>query len=288
MEKIPVKIALVVKEDPVPLEKADELAAWLAGKGIETLVKRATPPCPDVLAQTGGPPPPDLDCAVVLGGDGTFLHAARWLDTRAVPMLGVKFGTVGFLAETPQENLYPVLEAVLEGRYSMEPRSRLSVRVMDKDEEITRQQVLNDAVINSKTLARLADLPTHVDGHYLTTFRADGLIVATPTGSTAYSLAAGGPVVHPSVAATIITPICPHTLTNRPLIVPDSARVLIQVGLRSPGVMLTFDGQAGILLDSRHTVIVTRAKTPVLLIKAPGQHYFDALKNKLRWSGGKQ
>ncbi|MFP4474583.1 MAG: NAD(+)/NADH kinase [Desulfatibacillaceae bacterium] len=287
MQERPKKIGLVVKEHPTPLEKARELTTWFEERGLEVVVRRTSPPRPDVLESSEGNAPGDLDCIMVLGGDGTFLYAARWIHDQPIPMLGVKFGTVGFLAETTQDSLYEVAQALVDGNFTIEKRRRLAVSVRDNGREVTRQLVLNDAVINIVALARLADMRTHVDDHYLTTFRADGLIVATPTGSTAYSLAAGGPVIHPSVEALIITPICPYTLTNRPLIVPDTAHITIELERKSSDAMLTFDGQAGLTITDRHTVHLTRAHKPVHLIKAPGQNYFDVLKTKLAWSGGK-
>jgi NAD+ kinase len=147
--------------------------------------------------------------------------------------------------------------------------------------------VLNDIVINKGALARLAHIETYIDNHYLTTYSADGLIVATPTGSTAYSLAAGGPVIHPAVPGILMTPICPFTLTNRPLIVPDSATIRIGLGKKSSDIILTFDGQAGLEINEDHTIIIKKAPCPVHMIALPDQHYFDVLKAKLRWSGGR-
>ena len=158
---------------------------------------------------------------------------------------------------------------------------------MAESQEITRQTVLNDVVINKGALARLAHIQTYIDDRYLTTYRADGLIVATPTGSTAYSLAAGGPILHPSVSATIITPICPFTLTNRPLIVPDTAAIKIRLDKKLADVMVTFDGQSGLHISEKHTIYVDKARRPIRLIKIQKQHYFDVLKAKLRWSGGR-
>jgi len=215
------------------------------------------------------------------------LSAVRWIGYQDIPILGVKFGAVGFLAEAQENSLFSVAEAVLKGSYTTRPRMRLQVRVLRGTDEVASETVLNDIVINKGALARLANLQTYINDHYLTTFRADGLIIATPTGSTAYSLAAGGPVIHPAVPGILLTPICPFTLTNRPLIVPDTAEIRISMGEKTEDVMLTFDGQLGLEVDERDTIIVEKHDCPVRLIKIPDQHYFDVLKEKLRWSGGR-
>ncbi|MCP4692595.1 MAG: NAD(+)/NADH kinase, partial [Desulfobacterales bacterium] len=167
--------------------------------------------------------PAGLACVFVLGGDGTFLSAVRWTGDQDIPIMGVKFGEVGFLAETEAESLFAVAEEILEGRYSISTRMRLEVEILREGEKRVRETALNDVVINKGALARLARIETYIDDRHLTTYKADGLIVATPTGSTAYSMAAGGPIIHPDVPGIIMTPICPFTLTNRPLIVPDTA-----------------------------------------------------------------
>ena len=283
-------IAIFAKPLTEPLEKADELARWLSARGVGVVRKVSGPPVTGLSGGKADSVPEEVSCIVVLGGDGTFLSAARWAGPRPIPILGVKFGEVGFLSEINQDDLFEVVEAVLDGRYHLEERSRLHVRVAEDGRTVAEELVLNEVAVNNATLARLAHIATWVDGEYLTTYRADGLIVATPTGSTAYSLAAGGPVIHPAVAAHVLTPICPFTLTNRPLIVPDTAR--IRLGLEYRGsdasdVTLTFDGQAGLGVSHRHEIHVEKAGHPVLLVKVPRQSYFEVLKTKLRWSGGK-
>jgi NAD+ kinase len=194
---------------------------------------------------------------------------------------------VGFLAETVEENLFSAAEAVLNNQFNIELRMRLLVKVFRKEKELARETVFNDIVINKGALARLAHIETYINDHYLTTYSADGLIVATPTGSTAYSLAAGGPIIHPAVPGILMTPICPFTLTNRPLIVPYSADIRIKLGKKSSDIMLTFDGQIGLEINEDHTIIIRRGLYPVKMITLPGQQYFDVLKAKLRWSGGR-
>ena len=281
------KVGIVVKDDVEAKKKADELGHWLRSKNIDIVGKESQPPGRRIADKYKTCAPSDLFCVFVLGGDGTFLSAVRWIGDQQIPILGVKFGEVGFLAETVEENLFPAVETVLNEKFSTEQRMRLLVTVTLKEKEIACETVLNDIVINKGALARLAHIETYIDSHYLTTYSADGLIVATPTGSTAYSLAAGGPVIHPAVPGILMTPICPFTLTNRPLIVPDSSVIRISLGKKSSDIMLTFDGQAGIEINEDHTIVIKKSPCPVYMITLPDQHYFDVLKAKLRWSGGR-
>ena len=281
------KIGLYIKKDPKAAESADALESWLRRRERTVVRRESSPPGRRVENHRLPNAPDDLDCIFVLGGDGTFLSAARWVGNQPIPLLGVKFGEVGFLAETAEEDLISAAEAVLAGDYSLTPRMRLEIEIRRETEETVHETVLNDVVINKGTLARLASIETHINGHYLTTFRADGLIVAPPTGSTAYSLAAGGPVIHPSVKGIILTPICPFTLTNRPLIVPDAAEIRIRLSEKASNIMLTFDGQVGLTIDETDALIIRKGPHPVQMITMPGRHYFDVLKAKLRWSGGR-
>jgi len=211
----------------------------------------------------------------------------RWIGDLNIPVLGIKFGEIGFLAETAAKNLISAAEKILNDEYTISRRMRLDVRVVRDGETIVSDIVLNDIVINRGALARLANIETYINDHYLTTFKADGLIVATPTGSTAYSLGAGGPVVHPDVPGIIITPICAFTLTNRPLIIPDSITIRLKLEKKAADIMLTFDGQEGLDITHKDTIIVQKAPHPLSMITLTGQHYFDVLKAKLRWSGGR-
>jgi NAD+ kinase len=277
---------LVVKEDEEALKTAEALAAWLREKGVRVSTRRGYTAGGD--PQPAEEAPSDLFCVFVLGGDGTFLSAVRWLGSLSVPILGIKFGEVGFLAESTEELVYDTAARILGGGFSLTPRMRLSVKVVRDGRLRARETVLNDVVVHRGVLARLADVETHVDGTYLTTYRADGLIIATPTGSTAYALAAGGPVVHPAVAALLLAPICPFTLTNRPLILPAMVRITLRLADKSAeDIQLTFDGQAGLEIDRRDEVVVEQAPVPVQMITLPGQDYYDVLKAKLKWSGGR-
>ncbi len=281
-------IGLIVKNVPEAQQTADHLEEWFSARGVaverlfpkDMEISRADTPCPTSPTRL-------LASVFVLGGDGTFLSAVRWIGKAPIPILGVKFGDVGFLAEIAAEDLFAAASAVLEKNFDIQHRMRLAVTVTRDGTERCHESVLNDVVINTGTLARLALIPTYIDDHYLTTFRADGLIVASPTGSTAYSMAAGGPVVHPQVPGIVMTPICPFTLTNRPLVVPDSTRILIKPEERSTNLILTLDGQAGLDIQHGDTILIEKSPHPVHMIQIPDGEYFDVLKAKLSWSGGR-
>ena len=281
------KVGIVVKEDAEAIKKADELEGWLRSRDIEVVRKEALRPSRRIADMDKSFAPSDLFCIFVLGGDGTFLSAVRWIGDQNIPILGVKFGEVGFLAEIAEDSLFFVAEAVLNNKFVTKPRMRLLVKVIREERELACETVLNDIVVNKKALARLAHIETYIDDHYMTTYSADGLIVATPTGSTAYSLAAGGPIIHPGVHGILITPICPFTLTNRPLVVPDSACIKVRLAKGSLDIILTFDGQGCIEIDENDTIIIQKGPYPINMITMPDQHYIDVLKDKLRWSGGR-
>ncbi len=281
------KIGIVIKTDPEAKKTAHELEDWLRSRGVDVVRKEDFRPGRRTADADESLAPPDLFCVFVLGGDGTFLSAVRWIDNQNIPIIGVKFGEVGFLAETAEGDLFSAAEYILNRNFVTEPRMRLVVEVNRKGAEIARETVLNDIVINKGALARLAHIETYINDHYMTTYSADGLIVATPTGSTAYSLAAGGPIVHPAVPGILITPICPFTLTNRPLVVPESSRIKIRLAKEPADIVLTFDGQAGLEIDKEDTIVIRKGPHPVNMITMPEQHYIDVLKAKLRWSGGR-
>jgi NAD+ kinase len=224
-----------------------------------------------------------VDAVVVLGGDGTFLSVARSLEDLTVPVVGVNLGGLGFLTEISTASCFQEIEAILEGRFEIEERMRLEVLIRREGEDIFSQSVLNDVVISKGALARILDLKTMIDGRYLTHYRADGLIVSTPTGSTAYNMSAGGPIVYPTTSAIILTPICPFALTNRPIILPP--QVTIQVAFSDSGehVTLTCDGQVGCALDSTDQILISVAPNPLRLIKTPSVDYFRILRTKLKW-----
>jgi len=260
------KVGIVVKEDAEAIKKADELEGWLRSRDIEVVRKEALRPSRRIADMDKSFAPSDLFCIFVLGGDGTFLSAVRWIGDQNIPILGVKFGEVGFLAEIAEDSLFFVAEAVLNNKFVTKPRMRLLVKVIREERELACETVLNDIVVNKKALARLAHIETYIDDHYMTTYSADGLIVATPTGSTAYSLAAGGPIIHPGVHGILITPICPFTLTNRPIVVPDSACIKVRLSKESLDIILTFDGQGCIEIDENDTIIIQKGPYPINMI----------------------
>ena len=279
------KIGLVVKADARASKKADELQQWLEARDTRVIRKKTAAPGLKNTRKIPKSAPADLSCVFVLGGDGTFLSAVRWIGESNIPVLGIKFGEVGFLAEIAAENLFSAAEMVLKKKYKLKPRMRLYAQVKREGKIAAHETVLNDVVINKGALARLARIDTYIDENYLTTYSADGLIIATPTGSTAYSLAAGGPVIHPEVPGIVMTPICPHTLTNRPLILPDDVSIRIKLEKGSSDMMLTFDGQVGLEINGHDEIQVEKAQQPINIMRIPGLQYFDILKAKLRWSG---
>ena len=227
--------------------------------------------------------PSHVEMVIVLGGDGTLLSVARMVWRDGIPILGVNFGGLGFLTEISLEELYPVLEQVVQGNFRTNPRDVLRASVIRKGAKLTEFIVLNDVVINKGALARIIDLEITIEKEYLTTFRADGLIISTPTGSTAYNLSAGGPIVFPSLHTLIITPICSHTLTNRPIVIPDDVKVHAILNSREEEVTLTLDGQRGFPLEFEDVVEVQKAEGQILLIQSPYRHYFKLLREKLKW-----
>jgi NAD+ kinase len=226
--------------------------------------------------------PDGADLMIVLGGDGTLLAAARTIEGRDIPLLAVNLGHLGFLTAVTVDQLFPELERAVRGEQRIGIRRMLDCELMRGGETIARYSALNDIVITKSMLARMIDLDTHVDNHFVAAYKADGLIISTPTGSTAYSLSAGGPVIFPSVAAVCITPICPHMLTNRPVIVPDTA--VIQILCHGEeGTYLTIDGQVGEPMSKGDRVICKSSRKSISLIRPPKMLFFDVLREKLKW-----
>jgi len=220
---------------------------------------------------------------IAMGGDGTLIHGARLLGNRPVPILGINLGSLGFMTEVPSAEIYPVLDQVLAGDFLTSSRMKLSCKVRRDGLVVLEDQALNDVVVNTGALARLADHELLMGGQYVTTFKADGVIIATPTGSTAYSLSAGGPIVHPRVDAIIVAPICPHALTQRPIVMPGDQTLTLLVNSEIRDLYLTLDGQAGHPLRQGDRVDIERAPNRVLLISNPHLDYFAVLRQKLRW-----
>ncbi|MCK5163596.1 MAG: NAD(+)/NADH kinase [Desulfobacula sp.] len=271
------KIGLVIKNDAKAEKKARELEKRMGNQFVVI----------DVQHSKNTDIPDDLLCLIVLGGDGTFLSVARFIENRGIPLMGVKFGEVGFLAETTEDKLNEALDSLLKGEYLIQQRTRLDIKVMRDNKQIIDVDVLNDAVINKSALSRLASCAVYIDSTYLTTYRADGLIIGTPTGSTAYSLAAGGPVVHPAVPSIILTPICPFTLTNRPLIIPDSTKIEIRLEGSPEDMILTLDGQEGFEMDPGDKIFIKKSRNDIKMISFENQSYYKVLKTRLKWSGGR-
>jgi len=225
----------------------------------------------------------DSDLLLVLGGDGTLLAAAREAAARGIPILPINLGSLGFLTSFTLEELYPALEETLAGRAETSERVMLTASLIRRGQVIESKNVLNEAVINKGALARMIEVELSIDGDFVCRYRADGLIVATPTGSTAYSLSAGGPIVHPAVESIILTPICPHTLTDRPLVVGDCCTVQMRLRGAAESVYLTLDGQKGILMQSEDCVAIVRAKQRLKLIQPHRKSYYEILRSKLKW-----
>ena len=223
------------------------------------------------------------DFIIVLGGDGTLLSVSRHGRGNDVPILGINLGSLGFLTESSVEELPAMLNAVMEGRYNISKRIMIDVSVNREKEKVFEFTILNDAVITKDALARIIDIETYVNNDYLATFRGDGLILSTPTGSTGYSLSAGGPILYPSLKNIIVTPICPHMLTNRPIILPEDATIRAILLSRDERVVLTLDGQIGFPLEYRDEVVVKQSSRIVNLIKSLSKGYFEILRTKLKW-----
>lgn len=270
-------ITIVVKKNPPAQQAGEALQHWLSVRGVRTslLINEPEPDFP--------PLPPETEVIVVFGGDGTLLSAARHYGQQGTPILGVNVGGLGFLTAIGLEKLYPILERVIQRDFVVEERMQLLGTLIRQGEKVCEQSVLNDVVINKGALARIVEFKTYIDSEYLTTYRADGLIVSTPTGSTAYTLGAGGPIVFPTLENIILIPICPFTLTNRPLILPDNFVITVVLDDRSRDVYLTFDGQLGVALQPKDVVEIRKCPQSIRLIKSPYKSYFEILRTKLRW-----
>jgi NAD+ kinase len=279
------KIGIIINPNKKgAVETARKLIRWLEKRKVRVCLDLDTSTS---LNRSDGYPrekiPSQVEMILVLGGDGTLLSLIRLMGDQKVPILGVNLGGLGFLTEVTRKELYQVLEGALRGEFTSDWRMLLNVRVLREGKPIAIYSVLNDAVINKGALARIIDLETSINGHYLTTFRADGLILSTPTGSTAYSLSAGGPIIYPSLHSLIITPICAHTLTNRPLVLPEGMNVRVRLKSKGGDVVLTLDGQVGFALEDGDVVEIKKARNRICLIRSPARDYFDILRAKLKW-----
>ncbi len=284
------KVGVVVKPDHAEaLETACELSGWLESRGIELVGRPITgsdavrqPGC-DIEQIDAEQFSTDVDLVVVLGGDGTMIAAARLIGDHDVPVLGVNYGSLGYLTDFRIEEMFPTLETVLAGEFEIDRRVMLRAEHWRDGKKIAEGRVLNDVVINKAALARIIEIETRFNGLFINSFRADGLIVSTPTGSTAYNLSAGGPIVFPSMNAVVLTPICPFTLTNRPIVIPDTAEIELKLVNENEGVVLTLDGQIGHSLRAGDLVKIRKSRTTLNLLQPPNRNYFDVLRNKLKW-----
>ena len=262
------------------------LVAWLRDHGKDAALD------PKVAALIGEPASRHrgkladrADLVLVLGGDGTLLSAARMVEERGVPILGINMGGLGFLTEVGGEHLYKTLERVFAKDFYVEERLMLRARLDRQGRRIAQATVLNDVVVTKGELSRMIAMTITIDGRFVTSLRGDGLILSTPTGSTAYSMSAGGPIVSPAVNALVITPICPHTLTHRPLLVPGTATLAVTLTSHDKGAMVTFDGQAGVAIREGDTVTIKPSQHKTRLIRFPERTYYDVLRRKLKWGG---
>jgi NAD+ kinase len=284
------RIGVVLKRhQPEALKTMCELTAWLAARDL-TLVGGPEIEREAISRRTGcavAEVEPEklaanVDLVLVLGGDGTMIATSRMVGDTEVPVLGVNYGGLGYLAEFRIEELYDALESILSGNYRLDKRVMLSVELAGA-ENPTRNRVLNDVVINKSALARIIEIEAYLNEQFVNSFRADGLIISTPTGSTAYNLSAGGPVIFPSMNAVVITPICPFTLSNRPIVVPDDAIIELRLKTDKEDVALTLDGQVGFPLKLDDRVIIRKSKATFNLVQPMNRNYFDVLRDKLRW-----
>ncbi len=285
------RIGVVVKpHQPEALETLCKLTEWLTARGIALLgdpavdrerIEHETGCVIEVVPDEELPRKVDL--ILVLGGDGTMIASARMLGDCEVPVIGVNYGGLGYLAEFRIEELFTALESILAGDYKLEKRVMLAVELRRGDEVVTRNRVLNDVVMNKSALARIIQIETYLNDQFVNSFRADGLIVSTPTGSTAYNLSAGGPIIFPTMNTVVITPICPFTLSNRPIVVPDDSVIEVRLMTEKEDVALTLDGQVGFPIQARDRVVIRKSDTTFNLVQPKNRNYFDLLRDKLRW-----
>lgn len=271
-------------------EKSSEYTAslreWMIGRGLEVYLEQG------IAAKIGGLPGVErrklwsiVDLIVVFGGDGTILRTARLVRDRDVPIVGINLGVFGYLTEVNLDEMYSAMEVILAGEFQVEKRMMLDVEISGGEETFLEGSVLNDVVINRGNLSRIVELETTVNDRYMTTFKADGLIISTPTGSTAYSLSAGGPIVFPELYSIIINPICPHTLTNRPIILPESAEIKVTLRTMEKGANVTLDGQVSFTVKSGDTVTIRKSRHVTTLVSSPHRGYLEILRTKLGWGG---
>lgn len=281
------RLGIIAKPDePRAVTIAEQIRDWARGNGLKLLVDDhivRVPPATDIASAEEVAARSDL--LVVLGGDGTMIAAARLVGGRDTPVLGINLGALGYLTEFSGDEALPALERIAAGDYESAPLTMLDWNVTRRGQEIGAGCVLNDVVVNKSALARIIEIGCSIGELHVTTYRADGLIVATPTGSTAYNLSAGGPIIHPATEAIVIAPICPHTLTNRPIVLPDSVEVTLALVTRHQQVMITSDGQTGMPLEAGDLVRIRKSAKSFNMVRPKDRDYFRILRDKLKWSG---
>lgn len=280
MKKIGIICKLSRKE---PQDILKELLPWLRERGCEVFVDQDTAARLHIQGYHRNDIISQVEVVLVLGGDGTMLSVTRLVARAGIPVLGINLGSLGFLTEVNKEEIYSAVEEMLSGGSVLEERLMLKTTLRRGGEVIEQISVLNDVVINKGALARIIDLEVSIDQSYVTTYKADGLIISTPTGSTAYSLSAGGPILYPTLENIVLTPICSHTLTNRPIVLSDRVSIAIKLRSSSEDVFLTLDGQVGCALKTDDIIEVVKADCKAKLLVAGGRKYFDILRTKLKW-----
>jgi NAD+ kinase len=260
-------------------ETAGELSSWLKTRGIA----QSGEPVSAGEIRSDSSPSLNADLIVVLGGDGTMISTARMVGDADVLVLGINYGSLGYLTDFRIEEMFPALESIIAGGYEIDRRVMLDAEHWRVSEKLATGRVLNDVVINKAALARIIEIDVNLNGLFVNSFRADGLIVSTPTGSTAYNLSAGGPIIYPSMNAVVLTPICPFTLTNRPIVVPDTAEIELTLDNENEGVVLSLDGQTGYPMMAQDRVVIRKSETTFNLVQPANRNYFDVLRDKLKW-----
>jgi NAD+ kinase len=280
------RVGLVAKPDAAQAQSVIlRLVEWLGQHGMSVVIEKETAglvPSASVAAAHKSDLPGQVDLLIVLGGDGTLLSMARAVGDLGVPILGVNLGGLGFLTATTLDEMLPALETLLAGGMEVEERLMLSASLRRGGQSVGEYIALNDVVITKSAMSRIIDLSVSVGGRHAISYRADGLIIATPTGSTAYNLSAGGPILFPTMDAVVLTPIAPHTLSNRPIVVPGAQRIEVAL-LIDQEVMLTMDGQVGVPLRERDVVEVQKAAARIRLVRFPQKDFFSVLRTKLKW-----
>jgi NAD+ kinase len=283
----PERLGIISKpNEPRAIAVAAQIAKWAEALGLKLLVDSCISGLPpETVCASQQYIADNSDLLIALGGDGTMIHTARLVAGHGTPVLGINLGSLGYLTEFAVEETISALEEVSRGDYQIDRRTMLDWQVVREGEKLSAGRVLNDVVVNKTALARIIEIDCSINSHHVTTYRGDGLIVATPTGSTAYNLSAGGPIIYPTTQAIAIAPICPHTLTNRPIVLPDTLEITLQLVTRGQEVMLTSDGHTGVPLIVGDRVEIKKSDKTFNLVRPKGRDYFQILRDKLKWSG---